>query len=57
MSELITETKAAPEPVEPILTWKDSPSAQRVLDAICQIIVMEYAAVAKEHPETFLVKK
>jgi hypothetical protein len=36
-----------------MLSWKDSPSIQHLLDAISVIIADEYIQTAKENPETF----
>lgn len=36
-----------------MLSWKDSPSIQHLLDAISAIIADEYIQTAKENPKTF----
>ncbi|MFA5039614.1 MAG: hypothetical protein WC732_08055 [Candidatus Omnitrophota bacterium] len=37
-----------------MLSWKDSPPVQRLLDAIADIIASEYVQIAKQNPDVFL---
>ncbi len=36
------------------LNWKDSPSIQKLLDVIANIIATEYVQTARENPTVFL---
>lgn len=36
------------------LSWKDSPSVQRLLDVIAFIVALEYVQIAKQNQEVFL---
>lgn len=38
----------------PLLSWKDSPPVQRLLDVICFILAEEYIMIAKQNPNVFL---
>jgi len=42
-----------PKKVSFRLSWKDSPSIQRLLDVISSIIAQEYVQIAKQQPELF----
>jgi len=58
MSELtLLETKVQEQSTPgkaPSLSWKDSPSTQRLLDVICSILAEEYIMIAKQNPDVFL---
>ena len=36
------------------VSWQDSPSIQRFLDVIAEIIATEYIQTAKQNPDVFL---
>ena len=39
------------------LSWQDSPPVQHLLDVIAGIITSEYVQIAKQNPETFMVRE
>jgi len=44
----------SPTGTVPLLNWKDSPSVQHLLDAICSILAEEYIMIAKQNPSVFI---
>ena len=49
----LSKNKVQGQSPAPSLSWKDSPTVQRLLDVICSILAEEYIMIAKQNPDVF----